>query len=327
MTPLTLLPTLTLHMLLSRALFVAADLHVADILHQKPCSAYELASETNTHPEALQRMMHFLILNDFFMQDTQQVYHNNQNSEYIRCDHPQTVRPFVLHDDSTRWNALGNLDYSITNNTPSFNHLYEIDYFSYTAQHPVLSKRFDEAMSIISAHENALIAQQCFFSGTVADIGGGEGKLLKEIIAHNPDVAQGLVIDLPHVINNLKSDSPKLEYSAGDFFQPLNITADTILLKRIIHDWNDEQATIILRNIANTMQPQTRLLIIDAVTDLCKSPAFLAGIDLLLLSIFGGKERNQKEWHALCTDAGLLIHHIHELTPEIHAIECYIVSS
>lgn len=323
MTLISLLSTLTINALLIRALFVAADLNIPDILHQKPCSAQELAITTQTHPESLQRMMHFLILNDFFTLNNDQHYQNNETSQYLRSDHPQTVRPLILHEDPTRWNAIGNLGYSVANNSPSFDALYKTSYFSYTQENPILSQRFDEAMSIISAHENNIIAQQFLFSGIVADIGGGEGKLLKQIITHHPEVTQALVIDLPQVVESQISDIEKLEYKAGNFFEPLFIETDTIILKRIIHDWSDEKALIILQNIAQTMQLSTRLLIIDSVTDLSKNPTFMAGIDLLLLSIFGGKERTLQEWQILCNKAGLVIQNIHELTQEIHAIECY----
>jgi len=307
--------------MMSRALYVAADLELADHLNE-PCTIEELADKTNSHASTLERLMRFLIAHGVFTRDQDGVYYNNELSLYIQKDHPLTMRPFLLHDDPTRWNALGNLEYCIKTGQQSFDHLYQESYFAHLAHNATLSQRFDEAMTIISQKESTLIAQNIHFEGVVADIGGGKGMLLEEIKKHNSLITDLILFDLAQVIENLGEKKELMTCVAGSFFDTIAVKADVFLLKRILHDWDDVQALRILQNIAAAMTENTVLYIIDAVIDQCQDQKLILDIDLRLLTIFGGKERTMKEFTTLCDQAGLEIVSVQELTSIIDAIKC-----
>jgi len=307
--------------MISRALYVAADLELADCV-MMPLSLSDLAEKVGVNTQALKRLLRCLIESGVFAYDQNGLICNNEKSVFLQKDHPQTIRPFILHDDPTRWNAIGNLGHSIKTGKSSFDELYGVDYFSYLKNDPILSERFDEAMTIISQQEDMLIAQKIKFVGVVADIGGGKGQLLQCIVENNSDVTECILFDLQQVQNNVVQQNELIIQVAGSFFDPIQVQADVFILKRILHDWDDAKALQILRNVAVAMTEENVLYIVDAVVDQCQDKKLILDIDLRLLTIFGGQERTQAEFEALCNAAGLEIVAIRELTSISHVIEC-----
>lgn len=306
--------------MISRALFEVVNLNIPDLLHESPKKLEDLAHLTGTHAPALKRLMRALRANGIFSLNSAGCYQNNEVSAYLCQDHPQTLAPYVLHDDPTRWNALGNLGMSLKTGKPSFDQLYGTDYFKYVKDKPVLSKRFDDAMTVISAQEDALIAESVLFHGTVADIGGGAGQLLSKIKAKAPSV-QGILVDLPQVTQYVSAEAP-FQVVAGSFFDTIPVRADIFILKRILHDWNDEQAIVLLRNVVAAMDEDSCLYIIDAIVDECENRALITDIDLRLLTIFGGQERERVDFERLCAQVGLRICTTKAISPIIHVLMC-----
>jgi hypothetical protein len=222
--------------ILARALYTATSLKLADHLDNRNLSLQELATLTHTNTQSLERLMRFLLASDIFEKQSDGSYRNNASSVFMQKNHPQTMYPFFLHDDETRWNSFGHLTYSIETGKPSFDMLYGKNYFDYLATSPLLSKRFDDAMTIISENEETLIAKTLSFTRSIADIGGGKGTLLKKIIAQQPAVTHTTLFDLPHMLTTLFSDTSISTIHSGNFFEPFTITANTFILKRILHD-------------------------------------------------------------------------------------------
>lgn len=310
--------------MLSRALFVAANLEIADHLAYKSYTNHELAQITHADPDCLQRMMRFLITSGFFIQDDSLYYQHSESSWYLCKDHPQTVRPFVLQDDPTRFNSIGNLESSVMTGVPSFEMIYGCSYFEYIGNNQTLNDRFNESMVIVSQSEDALIANQIPFMGSIADIGGGTGNLAHEIVRQNHEVTHCFVVDICNQ-KEFSFETDALEYVYGSFFEPITVQADTFILKRILHDWNDAKALEIVRNVSGAMRQGTRLFIIDAIADQSDDPQLIAAEDLLMMTIFGGKERTLAEWEALCASANLKIVSTKSLTSFMHIIECELI--
>jgi len=305
----------------ARALFVAADLNIAEHLALKPMSVDEIATVTHTQKVPLRRLLYFLELHDVFKKQDDGNYCLTDFSKTMCADASNTIKPFLVHDDETRWNSFGNLGYSITTGKASFDMLYGVDYFAHLKEHPQLSVRFNDAMTIISAQEDSVIAKTIPFKNRVADIGGGTGQLISKI-AQNNSITQGILFDLPEVVEQANSLHLICSKKSGSFFEPISITADIFILKRIIHDWDDTQALKILKNVSAAMDNDSRLYIIDGILDYSEDKELLAAIDLALLTIFQGRERTKAEFEELITSAGLEIVGIQSLDNLICAIEC-----
>lgn len=307
--------------MLNRALYVAADLGIADYLATQPMTVSELAYVTNTKPESLQRMLYFLELHDVFKQQSDARYYLTDFSESMRQNASNSIKSFLLHDDDTRWNSFGHLGYSVATGNAAFDMLYGQSYFQYLQQNPQLSTRFNDAMITISCQEDSAIATKLTFEKVVADIGGGKGQLLNKIVT-NHTITQGILFDLPEVIDQTNNIDLACLKIGGSFFDPLPFSANVFVLKRILHDWNDEKALAILKNIRNVMQPDSRLYIVEGILDYSEDKKLLAAIDLALLTIFQGQERTKSEFEALITAAGLEVVSIKNLDSVICAIEC-----
>lgn len=322
---LSILLGLTKAAILSRALYVAVAMQLPDRLQERSSSIHQLAKVTASDPVALERLMRFLILNDIFACDLQSgIYCNNDNSAQLTMDHPSGLRCLALHEDPKRWQALGHMQLSIQSGQANFATLNQgVGYFDYLRDNSLESSNFNNAMQLLSQQEVPAIVQKLQWSGDIIDLGGGSGYLARSL-APIDGVSSVKVLDLEQaVVDFPKLDSDKVTAVAGNFFQSLQEhRANTWVLKRILHDWDDVEASLILTNIKQAMQDGDKLYIIDAVLDQCKDEAFMAGIDLLLLTIFGGKERSYAQWHTLCDQVGLQITSIVGLTDMLHCIEC-----
>ncbi len=314
-------PLLLKTIMLARALFVAVDLDIAEHLASKPMTVDEIAIVTHTEALPLKRLLYFLELHDVFKKQDDGKYNLTEFSQTMRGSDPHTIRPFLLHDDETRWNSFGNLGYSIATGKASFDMLYGCDYFEYLKKHPPLSSRFNDAMTIISAKEDEIIAKAVQFENIVADIGGGTGQLISNIASTN-SITRGILFDLPEVVAQADNLHPNCSKEPGSFFEPISLNADIFILKRILHDWNDEKALNILKNISNTMHDNSRFLIIDGILSYLENKDILEAIDLAFLNIFQGHERTKAEFEALIKAAGLEVVTIQSLYSLICAIEC-----
>jgi hypothetical protein len=65
-----------------------------------------------------------------------------------------------------------------------------------------------------------------------------------------------------------------LEAIGGDFFQRVLLGADAGTLRRIIHDWADDEAMVILKNVRPAMKPSSTLALIEEVIAEPPKPTF-----------------------------------------------------
>ena len=96
----------------------------------------------------------------------------------------------------------------------------------------------------------------------------------------------------------------RCELISGDFFQSVPSGADAIILKWIIHDWNDEQSIAILKNCHSALPEKGKLILVEAVVPATSEPHFSKFIDLNMLVITGGRERTEEEFRKLYEDSG-----------------------
>src|SRR6202007_657548 len=79
---------------------------------------------------------------------------------------------------------------------------------------------------------------------------------------------------------------------------------DAYLMRHIIHDWDDEKATRILRNVHDVLSPNGRLLVVEEVILPGNDFSFGKLLDLTMLVIPGGKERTEEEYRKLFEAGG-----------------------
>ena len=75
-----------------------------------------------------------------------------------------------------------------------------------------------------------------------------------------------------------------------------------------MHDWGDDDAGVILRNVRDAMSSGSRLWVIDSVLDPAAVDDMSKAVDMLMLTVTeGGRERTQEEWTRLFASSGFAI--------------------
>jgi len=316
--------------ILSRSIHVAASMKLADYFIEKPYSIDKLADKINVNSDALYRLFRLLASHNIFYESEHRVFSITPLAELLTSAHPESLQAWLaFHDgDENRWRSYGNMEYSIRTGEPVFNHLFGSGFFDVLAKDPTKSEAFDEGMRNISEKEELEISSSFDFShyANIMDIGGGKGGLLKAIIQNNP-VIHGILFDLPHaqipaelyLAENGLAD--RVSFEPGSFFDEISSGSDLYILKRILHDWDDQQCIKILANCRKAMKKHTKLLIIEAIVEPGNKSNIIKEIDLAMLLLFGGKERTQNEWDLLLHAAGLQCVSVHKTSSMLSILE------
>jgi O-methyltransferase domain len=291
----------------SRCLHVVAQLGVADHIGDTPQSTEALAKATATQPAALYRVLRLLAsLEVFAWKDG--AWAHTEASRLLRSDSAGSLRDYVrMLGLPIFWGAFEDLEHSLHTGESAFAKRHAGGVFAYLAGHPEDSRIFDAAMTSKSHRDIAAILPAYDFSqfGTIADIAGGRGHLLRAILKQSPQT-QGILFDQPHVVAEVKpAKDEKLAVIGGNFFSDSMPKADAYLLMNIIHDWADEESIKILSGIRKHMPANGRVLIIETVVPTTPGPHLSKELDIAMMVLPGGKERTQEEYAALAAKCGL----------------------
>jgi len=299
----------------SRALDLAARLGVADLLAAGPQSATALAAKTATDAGALRRVLRLLASVGVFREEEDGDFGLTPLGDLLRSDAPGSARASVmLFAGISIQDSWKELEYCVRTGQPAFRkHSPDADAFSF--MDPEAEKNFDAAMATFAPATSAAMAAAYDFSqfGTLMDVGGGNGAILIGLLGANPKL-RGIVFDRAGAAERAREKlaeaglSARCQVAAGDFFREVPAGADAYLMKHVIHDWNDEQATTILRNCRRVMQPGAKLLIAEGVypphIDQSLESRGAAANDVNMLVVAGGRQRSEEEFRALYRGAG-----------------------
>jgi hypothetical protein len=183
-------------------------------------------------------------------------------------------------------------------------------------------------MTAFSGQElDAILAAYEFGQAShVVDVGGGEGALLAALLLAYPAL-HGTLFDLPPAIERAKEYFAQKELRArcrlvaGDFFQSIPAGGDLYILKRVIHDWRDEQSITILKQCRAAMSAGSRLLIMDRVVAPGNLPSEAKLFDINMMVSAGGQERTAAEFAALLQVAGFQLTRIIPTTCPLGIVE------
>ena len=170
---------------------------------------------------------------------------------------------------------------------------------------------FDAAMKALDRRFEPALIDAFDFSrfGTLVDVGGGNGALLADVLASNPAL-RGVLFDQAHVVAGADqvleaagvADRCRIE--SGNFFEAVPEGGDAYLLKSIIHDWEDEDSSAILRVVRAAMSEGATLLVVEREPGAPNEDARAKFSDLNMLVGPGGRERTQDEYASLFESTG-----------------------
>jgi hypothetical protein len=319
----------------ARAIHVAVQLNIADMLKDGCRSIKDLAAATGTHADSLSRFMRALASIDIFSEAEPGFFTNTNQSCFLQSDHPSSfyhLARFLGCD--WNWQTWGAMLYSIQTGKPAFDHIYGMTIWEYFAtKDPEGEKIFNAVMTAYSTINSVSIARAYDFSSvqTVADIGGGQGLLLKTILQTYP-MLQGYLVDRPQVIDQARASlqaaglHDRCECVASDILAHIPVQADVYLLKNILHDWDDRQAIHILCNCRRSIPSGGKLLVAERVLQTGTADPLGMFLDLqMLLKMQGGKERTETEYRALFAASGFSLSRIILVSEQLSLVEGVIV--
>jgi hypothetical protein len=160
---------------------------------------------------------------------------------------------------------------------------------------------------------------------TIADIGGGRGHLLEAILEANAS-ARGVLFDLPGVIDSLGPAPQRLTRITGDFFADPLPPADAYVLMEVLHDWGDAEAVKILSAIHEAASAGgATLLIIENVLGGAAADARGHILDVIMLTVTGGRERTVNQFDTLLDQAGFRRRSVLETSGPMRIVEAVTV--
>jgi hypothetical protein len=301
----------------SRALGLVAKLGLADLLKDGPRDARALAKPLELNAPALNRVLRLLASVGVLEEQADGAFALTAIGELLRSDVPGSMRASVMLFAGTGiQDSWKELEYCVRTGEPAFRKTSpHADPFTQMAQDPEAAANFDKAMATFAPQTAAAVAAAYDFSGfgTLADVGGGNGALLAGILKANPRL-RGIVFDQPHVAERAREHlraegfADRCQVLGGSFFESVPAGADAYLLKHVIHDWNDERAAAILKNVRAVVPSDGKLLIVEGVypprIDQSLESRGAAANDVNMLVCAGGRQRSEQEFRALYAASG-----------------------
>lgn len=310
----------------SRALYVAAKLGVADSLVGGERGTAELAEELTLHEDNLYRLLRMLSSIGVFMELPGRRFTHSKLSEYLRSDHPQTVRDMVLMHNSPQMSTpwMEALEPAIRSGEIPFQRSHGATLFDYMDQHPEFDALFSRAMDAVEGLTGTAYLQDFDWSRfeRIIDVGGSLGSKSIAILEQHPGL-KALVFDRPPVIagaaqhwQELGKEAllERMEFAGGDMLQKIPQATgpgDLYLFVAVFHGMGDEEANRVLDQLQQAMRNSgARALIADTVAEECGIDPTVAGFDMQMLMGTRGRERTHSEWQTLLQQSGLQIDEI-----------------
>jgi hypothetical protein len=311
----------------SRTLYIAAKLGIADLLKDQAKSSEELAQATGTHAPSLYRVLRALASVGVFAEVEDGRFRLTPVGECLRTGVPGSMRALATMLCG-QWRAWEDALYSVETGKIAFDHVFGMGLYQYLAQNPEAGTNFAEAMTEYTTPVAALVAAAYDFSpiGKLIDVGGGHGTLITAILKAHPTLT-GVLFDVPPVAEGARQRieaagvAGRCELVGGSFFESVPGGGDAYLLANVILDYDDDRALKILKNCHRAMAGRGKLLLVESVISPGNEASFSKLVDVLMLVITGGRGRTEAEFHALLAVAGFRLTQIIPTPSEMSVIE------
>ncbi|MFG1707645.1 methyltransferase [Nonomuraea sp. M3C6] len=306
-----------------------AELGLADHLAHGALDTGELARRCGAHAPSLRRVLRELAGMDVVRPAGADAYDLTEKGTALRSDVPDSVRSSIrMLGEEGFWYAIGMLPTTVRDGSSAFvkryGHLYD-----HLAKNPRSGRLFDEYMTARAIPFTEGLAKRYDFpaTATMVDVAGGKGHILATVLHANPHM-RGILFDLEHVVDGARQTlaaeglAGRSEVVSGDFFAEVPAGGDVYLLASVLHNWDDEDALKILRNVRRAMDPGGRVLVLEVALPDDEEPHLGKDLDMRMLAIFnGGTERSRDEYADLLGQADLTLTEVVELGAGASLIE------
>ena len=227
-------------------------------------------------------------------------YFLTEKGKLLTENHPETLKHACILWGEEHLTAWQNLEYTLKTGKSAFEHIFKAPFFDFIKNKPEKLKNYQLAMQEYALDDYRNIAEVIDFSefNTIADVGGGTGVLIKNIAKKYPH-KNCIFTDLKEVTALLKSKPKNLTVLSHNFFESFSFKADAIILSRVLHDWNDEKAKIILNNCYKALNQNGKLFVVEIMQE--EITANLLTLNMMIMT--EAYERTFDEYRLLLKDA------------------------
>jgi hypothetical protein len=297
------------------AVRTAITLRIPELVAEGVTDLGPLAEAAGAHRESLGRLLRHLVSVGLFAETGPESYGLTDLSRQLLSEDGTWFRGWLnLESPGTRMDlAFTGMLHSIRTGESAYGAVHGVAFWSDYQRNDELRRFFGGVMAAYAWQTGPVLATEFDWTSvhTVIDVGGGIGALLADVAAAHPHL-RGEVLDLPPVAAEARETlsaaglTDRAEFVPGSFFDPLPERRDVYVVSRVLTDWNDEDATRILRRCAEAAGGHGRVLIVEVLAgeDHAKRTT---SFDLQSLVLLGGQERSMAETEKLAVDAGLAV--------------------
>ncbi len=311
----------------TQAVYVVAKLGVADVLEQGPSTADDVAKKVGAHPRSLFRVMRTVAALGVFTQDELDRFGLTPVGDALRSRSPDSVRNMVIMVGDQQYEVAGKLLHTVRTGETAYHHLHGMGHFDHMATDPQEAAVFNAAMAEgTRRYGNSFASLDLEGRSVAVDVGGGRGELLAMLLADRPSL-KGVLYDLPQGVAEAgpflasRGLTDRVRIETGSMFESVPRGGDLYILSRILHDWPDDRAALVLRNCRKAIPDHGVLLIREGVVPAGDAPSPTKEMDLVMLFMLGGQERTEREWRDLLGRSGFEIARIHRTGSPLDVIE------
>ncbi|MGI5138230.1 MULTISPECIES: methyltransferase [unclassified Streptomyces] len=291
----------------------AAVYDLAGHLASGRSTAEEIAEAESTDLDATGRLMRTCASLGLMTSDDGVHYTGTSLLDTLREDAPNSLRYFAVSQAAPgHWLPFGRFPEAVRTGEHQVKAAHgDANIFDYFAGHPDEASFFTKSMTNLSVAAARDVAAVLDTEGVklAMDIGGAAGHVVRALMKANPELRGG-VFDLPHIVpaatEAAQADglAERFTVVGGDFFEQIP-PADLYVLKYILHDWDDDSCVRILKNCRSSLLEGGRVAVVDLLVSTIGEPGLAPLMDMAMLDMTGGREREMSEFDALFAAAGL----------------------
>jgi len=298
----------------TQAIHAAVALGLVDHIAEGGATVAALAERAEAHAPSILRLLRALQTLDLCRIGSAGTLELSPAGEVLRAGAPGSLRGRALFAGDMLWRQFGDLTHVVKTGEPARGVASGPEGFAQLAAQPARLDAFQTSMAEGSerAARGAVRAYDFGRFRTVLDLGGGYGGVLSILLAAYPAL-RGAVCDLGYLREGATAYlgragvADRGAFVAGDFFDAVPSGYDAIVMKFILHDWDDVRARRILENCRAAAAPHSRVILLEQVVPQplghgCADRDVMRA-DLTMMTV-GGQERTASEYDALCASAG-----------------------
>jgi hypothetical protein len=329
MDPIDRLDWLTRAYRVGQIIRTAALLGVCDVVAVEPMAAEQVAERVGAAVNPMRRLLRTLVALEV-LSESDGLFSNAAMGQGLVRNHPEAMREVAISRmRDSWWRAWGALPDAVRTGESAYVLANGRSMYEDLRDDPDAAASFNTMIASGTEEYAASLAQSLDFVEVrhLVDVGGGQGGMLVALLIAAPG-ARGTLFDLPAGLIGARHHLAtagvvgRVDLVAGDFFESVPAGGDVYLLRRVVHNWPDEQAIAILANCRKAIgAQQARLLVADMIMPERPVPGpaeeeAVFTLDLHMLVLLGARERTASEFRVLLEAAGFRIDEVLATSPE-----------